>query len=255
MYYALHERFTVLPTHGNDLIYYKRFIDDVFGVWNGPEANWKAFQTTLDSFGSLKWDVSPLSREAIFLDLRLKIDHQQLISTRTYQKPLNLFLYIPPRSAHPVGVLKSTIYGNLRRFHRQNTRSEDFKQVAREFAEHLVNRGHSYELVAKIFRDAAAAFDSANIKTNQPSTDDGNSLFYHAEYHPRGVPRRDIRAAYNATLAGHDNFKRLVVAYRRPRNLRDALMRTKLQEPPGHRVSDTLTHHSTNNQPTGGHLV
>ena len=153
---------------------------------------------------------------------------------------MTLFLYIPPRSAHPPGVLKSTIYGNLRRFYRQNTSTKDFVTVAREFAEHLVDRGHDRENVATLFREAAASFDNANYKANSTKASHRHTLFLHGEYHPRGVPRQTVRRIYNETLQGHDNYRRLVIAYRRPRNLRDALMRTQLNEPEGHRISDLL---------------
>ena len=71
MYYALHERFSILPTHGKSLLYYKRFIDDVLGVWIGTNDDWRQFAITMDDFGSLRWDVSLLSQHAIFLDLNV----------------------------------------------------------------------------------------------------------------------------------------------------------------------------------------
>ena len=254
MYYALHERFSILPAHGQSLLYYKRFIDDVLGVWIGTDTDWYRLHDTMDAFGSLRWDLSKRTRHAIFLDLNVRIDPaSQRIWTSTYQKPLNLFLYIPPRSAHPPGVLKSTIYGNLRRFHRQNTKPKDFIQVAREFAEHLVDRGHDRDNVEALFREAAATFDAANYTANHSKEDTRHTLFFHGEYHPRGVPKNTARRIYNDTLQGHDNYSRLVIAYRRPRNLRDALMRTKLDEPPGARISDLIA--SRPPPDTGGHLV
>ena len=35
IYYAYHEIHTLLPKHGANLLYYKRFIDDVFCIWTG----------------------------------------------------------------------------------------------------------------------------------------------------------------------------------------------------------------------------
>ena len=35
IYYALHKQFSILPAHSKSLLYYKRFIDDVLGIWIG----------------------------------------------------------------------------------------------------------------------------------------------------------------------------------------------------------------------------
>jgi hypothetical protein len=43
---------------------------------------------------------------------------------------MNLYLYLPPNSAHPPGVLRSTVYGCLRRYWFQNSRVADFQANA-----------------------------------------------------------------------------------------------------------------------------
>jgi hypothetical protein len=117
MYYAKHERTSILPAYGNQLPYFKRFIDDIIGIWTGGDSQaWTQFQSDL-SFGSLHWETSELTNSVAFLDLEISIDpDSRRLTTRTYQKPMNLFLYIPPTSAHAPGMLKSIVYGNLQRF-------------------------------------------------------------------------------------------------------------------------------------------
>jgi hypothetical protein len=44
---------------------------------------------------------------------------------KTYEKPTNLFLYIPPTSAHSPGVLKRIIFGNVHRYWYQNSNIDD----------------------------------------------------------------------------------------------------------------------------------
>jgi hypothetical protein len=113
MYYALHERQSILRCHGERLLYFKRFIDDIIGIWIGGDSPaWTQFQSDL-SFGSLRWETSKLSSSAVFLDLEISLDpDSRRLTTRTYwyQKSMNLFLYIPHTSAHPPGVLKSIVW-------------------------------------------------------------------------------------------------------------------------------------------------
>jgi hypothetical protein len=67
-----------------------------------------------------------------------------------------------------------------------------------------------------------------------------DALFQHGEYHPRGVPRRDIRRIYKETLGNDSDFDRFVVAYSRPRNIRDALIKSTLSDTEGVRASSFL---------------
>ena len=239
MYYALHERQSILRSHGHQLPYFKRFIDDIFGIWIGGDTPaWTQFQNDL-SFGSLCWETTKLSSSVVFLDLEISLDpDSRCLTTRTYQKAMNLFLYIPPTSAHPPGVLKSIVYGNLQRFWKQNTHRSDFVRVAGQFAQHLIARGHHPDVVRELFLEVGTRL--SRHPTPCDNVDPRKTLFFHWEYHPNGISRRDIRRAYTETCAedsGFD-FDRFVVAFSRAPNIRDALMPTRLSEPAGSRASD-----------------
>jgi hypothetical protein len=74
---------------------------------------------------------SPLENNALkadFLDLTLEIKNGHIV-TKTYEKPTNLFLYIPPTSAHSPGVLKSIIFGNVHRYWYQNSNIDDYQYI------------------------------------------------------------------------------------------------------------------------------
>jgi hypothetical protein len=137
IYYAIHENKVLLPRYGRHLYKRKllRFIDDIWAIWIfEPGANratslpWKAFCKDL-SFGRLTWKVTRPSRHAIFLDLNLYIVRRQ-IKTTTYQKELNLYLYLPGSSAHTLGMIKGTIYGQLLCYYEHNNANDDYLKVA-----------------------------------------------------------------------------------------------------------------------------
>ena len=87
-------------------VYYRRYIDDKCILWNNhnvPDA-WDNFVRDVNNFELLKWKVENKGREVNFLDLIVTINDSGRIETRTYQQPMNLYLYIPAASAHPLGI-------------------------------------------------------------------------------------------------------------------------------------------------------
>ena len=101
------------------LLFYKRYIDDGFGIWDwdGSEdckTAWSNFDRDINNFGSLKWTVEALTKRVDFLDLTLTMRNGKMVST-LFEKKMNLYLYLPPNSAHPPGVLKGLIAGQLLR--------------------------------------------------------------------------------------------------------------------------------------------
>ncbi|KAL7531938.1 hypothetical protein ACHAXR_004316 [Thalassiosira sp. AJA248-18] len=71
VYYAFHEITALLQKYSEHLIFYKRLIDDGFGLWNDrgdPEA-WFRFCHDVNNFfgGKLEWEIEERSQEVIFL--------------------------------------------------------------------------------------------------------------------------------------------------------------------------------------------
>ena len=90
------------------MILYKRFIDDVFGIWlphPDPQKNerlWNEFTKTMNNYPGLTWEFNPPSDTVDFMDLTITIKNGK-ISTSLFEKPLNLHLYIPPTLPTPQG--------------------------------------------------------------------------------------------------------------------------------------------------------
>ena len=108
----------------------------------------------------LDWKVSELTKSVDFLDLTITINDDGFVETRTYQKEMNLYLYIPPSSAHPPGCFKGLIFGNLLTYWQQNSHREDFIAIARSFAQRLTARGYSEKMVHDLFTEAGARIDA-----------------------------------------------------------------------------------------------
>ena len=161
----------------------------------------------------------------------MKINHAlNRIETRTYQKPMNLYLYIPQASAHPKETIKGMIFGELRRYKVQNTKREDYlDMVVHLLFLRIKARGWRPTLLKSLCMEAANRIESNVPRRNQKddTVDPRERSFIHMEYHPNGISRQQIRQAFDETCGSFCGTRaavdQITVAYSRPRNLRDEL--------------------------------
>jgi len=237
MYWGYIERKHIIPKWQQHLLFFRRFIDDKFGVWLGSSEDFTNFITDINSYCQLSWETAGLSKSVTFLDLTISLHQDNTIHIKTFQKPTNLHLYIPPNSAHPPGVLKSIIYGNLRRYWLQNTDITDFITVTQQFANRLSARGYDKQTIVHLFSEAAKRLDGTIIAKKRA---ENNTIYLHWTWHPRDIKKSTLRAVFNGTLKEKCGFNNLIIAYNRPKSLRDCLMKTQLIQPEGSRVSSLL---------------
>ena len=242
MYYGYHETKVLLPKYGSHLLYFKRFIDDIIGIWlvEDDSTTWTNFKADVNDFGILTWEIEEPGMSVNFLDMTLTINGSK-IDSRTYQKPMNLYLYLPPMSAHSPSVIKGTIYGLLSRYFAQNTYRKDYIHFVVLLYRRLLDRGWTREQIYPIFVDAATRIESKPTSNTPPSKKDASSddaLFIHLQYHPYDIARQDIRRLYDEHLSKTlENSIRVTcptIAYSRLRNISEYVTQAKLHEPPGY---------------------
>ena len=171
------------------------------------------------------------------------------IQFKTHQKELNLYLYIPPHSAHPPGTLRSLIHGLLRKYWIQNTNPSDFRHITQLLFQRLCNRGHDPKHLLPLFIQAAHSIDSklrSDPFRNTSSPSNASEIFLKWRFHPDSISCQTIRRCYASTCEapspdapqglrhlptqhGHVlRVDKLTIAYTRDRNLRDILIPSKL---------------------------
>jgi hypothetical protein len=94
--YSHHKNTKILTEFAPNLLYYRCYIDDIFGIWVTPEIHqdttWKRFESKLNEWGSLEWVIEKPSNKTVFSDLNVELIDSK-IRTSTFQKSLNLHLY------------------------------------------------------------------------------------------------------------------------------------------------------------------
>jgi hypothetical protein len=160
---------------------------------------------------------------------------------------MNLYLYIPPNSAHPEGLLRGLIFGRLRAYWYQNTKRRNFVKMAQHLANRLVARRYSKKVLTPLFIEATerlrlleseSAVLGGTIAGSVDKEKEDNPIYFHLPFHPRGIQRPTIRKLFNATLKKASPQRRLIVAASRQKNLGDRVCHTRLPDVPGNNPSD-----------------
>jgi hypothetical protein len=264
IYYSQHEELAILNEEQRNelgIMFYKRFIDDAITVQLSGEHpdRYQQLHKTMNSFGDvghrLEWTSEPPSTTVDFLDLTIHIGDDGRITTKTFQKKMNLFLYIPPVSSHPPSVLQGLIFGQLRRFWLQNSFTDDYVHCASDFYDHLLARGHDCINIRRLFQLAATRLldlpTTLKPAERRDKTSDEAQVILHVEYHPRQIERLEIQRVFRELCAGPfrdttnkertpTGIERLIIAYSRPPNIRDLLCRTKMEQRVNEHVSDHI---------------
>lgn len=241
LYMAIFER-AFLQKHSDCLLFYKRFIDDVIGIYlpdpdpTVEQAKWNQLVQDLNVAPGLEWEFSPKSKQVNFMDLTLSIRNGRIVST-LYEKPLNLHLYIPPISAHPPGLMPGIVFGSLFRIYTLCNDEEDRQVRTRTFFRRLLARGYKSDKLLPLFKKA---IERSRVYTGKDTGDNekkhNNSVILHLPFHPNDPPSYKIQQAwrecvaepqYKMPLCNMKNPKtrakcgidRMIIAYKRPMNL------------------------------------
>ena len=184
---------------------------------------WQDFQNNLP-YGKLTWRTEPLTKNVDFLNLTIAVANNGIITTQTFQKKMNLYLYIPPHSAHCKKLFSSIIYSTIRRYWLQNSEWKDLKYTLNLFYKRLIAREHKLYTITLAFKKS---FDLLNkqipfedIDTMDPPCNNTHknghteenketkTLFFHIEYHPKGITNHTIQNAFNNTFNNNKTLKK-----------------------------------------------
>ena len=124
-------------------VFYKRFIDDGFGVWIGSLEELEAFAQHTNSIRqNIKVNLQYSTESIEFLDALVKIENGH-INTDLFVKPTDKQLYLRKNSYHPPNTNKSLAYGLGVRIRRICEKEKDYTKHRAALTTQLRNRGNS----------------------------------------------------------------------------------------------------------------
>ena len=238
LYFAIHE-YNVIPST-ICLPFYRRYIDDGFGIWDPPNSlndataklHWHKFVNDINEFGKLKWTFSPHTICSNFLDITITLRQDAPIRTRLYEKALNLYLYLPPHTCHPPGILSGTIAGMILRIYRLTSDHNDRSTSVLNFFRRLCARGYSPHILRPLFSQHISRAHQSTTFVEQPTD---ARLYFHLPYHPLNpssfiIQRKFKEHMFKPTgepelpsiknsMSQPFGVSRMIIANHRPRNI------------------------------------
>ena len=245
----------------------KQFIDDIIGIWvpvsdqDDDNKQWKAFKRDTNSYHGMVWEFMECTDVMNFMHLTITI-REGKISTTLFEKLLNVHGYITPHFAHAPGFLNGLISGSTDRIYSLCSENRERKRHVSALCHRLLRRGYQPpDLLTKFARAHQLALEKRKPSADDPPPEknqlDDTTIFFHSAYHPNNPSSALLQDKWPQTIldpssqhilprltnmhAKPINFQRMVIAYRRPRNIGNLLSARNLHLSPGPQVSSYQT--------------
>lgn len=212
-------------------LFYVRYIDDIFGIWSGTEADLLHFHEMANGIHpNIQLDLRFSKSSIEFLDVNVSIEKGYL-STDLYSKPTDKHMYLNKKSSHPESTKKSIPFGLGIRARRICSTDEGYFKQREKIKTNLRKCGYSNKDVedqlAKV--DKLNRSDLLNYRKNNKKC---NRVPFVLNY-SRGLPNiHQILKKRQQILENSDRLKLAfhntpIVAFRRDKNLKDILVHKK----------------------------
>ena len=221
-----------LLSHHKQPLFYKRYIDDGFGIWMHGLDELQKFNEVANKIHpnikvELRWSKSQIE----FLDTWVKLVDGH-IETDLYVKPTDKHMYVDRKSCHPINVKKAIPYGLGIRLKRICTKDSDYNRHRNVLKSNLRKRGYSGKFLESQLQKADDR-DRSDIlsKTSQRCNTERVPLVLTYTRQLPGV--HDITRKHLPTLHKSARLTEVfqeppLVAFRRDRNMADVLVHGKL---------------------------
>jgi hypothetical protein len=141
----------VINNHSQNILLYKRFIDDIFLIiLNTPDIiqHVQNDLNNLKPFIKLTWTLPSLKIDFLDITITNDLKHSKF-QTNTFQKPLNKYSYLPFKSYHTLSMKSGFIKGEAIRYARLCSRKKDFNKMIALFTIRLQRRGYPLPFINK----------------------------------------------------------------------------------------------------------
>ena len=213
---------------------YRRYIDDGFFYWTGSENELLDFVSHLNRFHPfLKFKVSYnfVTRSVEFLDTVITVNDKNFIETSLYTKPGKKCSYLKTSSCHPKHNTENIPYSLALRLKRICSDPLDFLEQLDKLKDKLKSRGYKDNYISRAFeRVKPISRTVALLKVEKKTV---KRPILSLQYDPRLPNISNILYRFWKVMIQNPNLKKIfpeppMICWRRPKNLREYLIRAKL---------------------------
>ena len=215
---------------------WKRYIDDVFSLWNISIEEIEGFiEQANRHHPTIKFTAEISDKETIFLDTCVykgdRFRATSILDVRTHYKPTETFQYTHFSSCHPPGVRKGFIKGEALRLLRTNSSKNSFEDNIRAFRSRLHVRGYPDNLVNKVLSEVK--FEERKPALLQKIRAHKRILPFVTQYHPAVTNLKNVLMSKWHLIQNHPSLSEIyrdppIISYKRGKSLKDILVRSKL---------------------------
>ena len=153
MHWVLFKQINKKMKNWNLIDLWKRFIDDVYGVWMGSTRQFNLFVDLLNKLAEpfgIRFADQQIGKSVNFLDLTLSLDPNNQIQYRLFRKETDARNYLRTDSYHPHQVFDSVAFSQMIRIIERNLQDHTCAEDLNELKDDLTRCGHNSDKLEEI---------------------------------------------------------------------------------------------------------
>ena len=221
----------IYPYIQNLSILYLRYIDDLFLIWTGTKQQFEDFISNLnDQHPSIKFSHKISKKSIDFLDTTVYIKNRRLHTT-IFTKPTDKQNYLHYKSEHPLPLKNSIPFGQILRIKRICSEAKEFMKNCTKMLSKFTLRGYPKIITQQAYHKTFSLQRNNLLKTKMKKRSQRIPLVvtYNRTFPPLGAIVNKHWYILQSDPKMENKFnERPVVAYRRCKNLRDMIGRSRI---------------------------
>ena len=211
------------------IVLWKRFIDDILGIWRGSESQFRQFLLDLNRLTSpfgIVFDGAQFGKSVTFLDVNVYLNEYNNLQFKLHIKPTDARRYLKTSSFHDPAIFKSVPLSQLLRVMNRNSTDESRNHDITRLKEDLGKSGYTKNQLSIAETKAKHKFENSNtdqhIDTDKP-------IILSTLYFKNTDKLRDLLHNLSDDIiivTGDDNVKP-ILANKRGNNVGDKITRNK----------------------------
>ena len=214
--------------------FWRRHIDGIFFIWNYGEEKLNEFLTFANTFHrTIKFTMEKSLHTLNFLDITMHRVGNRL-ETDLFSKPTDAHQYLHWNSCHPSHTKRNLPFGLAYRLKRICSTPEFLELRLAELRDYLLRRNYSSKIINTAFERVYSISRESTFNRRKADTDVRTSRIPFVTTFCPGLPnlneivRKHFHILKRSTRCSKAIGQPPIVAFRRPKNLRDILVKAKL---------------------------